>query len=170
MISERNRRRLAMRTMKRQQHAIRSGTTPSLAPRPDQDEVFCLYDDGSGKPMYFDIRAMRLWAQENMEPLSLGVEHWRAMRMLETGQVEMDHVMAVTVRQKPDPIIVCKDAAGEGEDAIVDGAHRYVAAALGAAMISTKQVGYHAYILDRDQWMPFIVGPDRLAELAATNG
>ncbi len=155
--------------MKRQQAAIRSGRGPSFAARPEVDEVFRLDDDGTGNPLYFDVRALREWTKANLETVSLAVEPARAQRFIETGQVDLDHVMGITVRQQPDPIILCRHAAGPNEDAIVDGAHRYVAAAIGVAMISTRTAGYHAYILEPEQWRPFVLSPDRLAEIAAAN-
>lgn len=124
MISDRNRRRLANREMKRQHIALRTGRMPALAAPPDVDEVFRLDDDGTGNPIYFDFRALREWTRANMETVSLAVEPARAQRFVETGQVELDHVMRTTIRQQPDPVILCRHAAGPGEDAIVDGAHR----------------------------------------------
>lgn len=97
---------------------------PALAAPPDVDEVFRLDDDGTGNPIYFDVRALREWTRANMETVSLAVEPARAQRFVETGQVELDHVMRTTIRQQPDPVILCRHAAGPGEDAIVDGAHR----------------------------------------------
>ncbi|MBI0477026.1 hypothetical protein D9601_16870 [Sphingomonas sp. MA1305] len=169
MISDRNRRRLANRSMKRQQAAIRAGREPGLAARPEVDEVFRLEDDGTGQPLYFDVRALRAWTKANLETKSLAVEPGRAQRFIESGQVDLDHVMASTIRQQPDPVILCRHAAGPGEDAIVDGAHRYVAAAIGIAMISGRTAGYHAYVLEPEQWRPFVLSPDRLAEIAAAN-
>ena len=169
MISDRNRRRLATRAMKRQQVALRTEQATPLGPRPEVDEVYRLDDDGTGKPLYFDVRALRAWTRTNMETISLAIEPARAQRFLETGQVDLDHVMRTTIRQEPEPIILCRHAAGPGEDAIIDGAHRYVAAAIGVAMISTRTAGYHAYVLEPEQWRPFVLSERRLTEIAAAN-
>lgn len=160
---------MAKKTMQQQMKAIRRGTVPTLPERPDIDEVFRLDDDGTGNPIFFDVRPLRAWAKTNLQAQPLRVEPSRAQHFIETGQVELDHLMQRTIRQQHEPIIVARQAGGPGEDAIIDGAHRYVAAALGASMISTKPVGYDAYVLEPEQWRPFVLSPERLDELVAAN-
>lgn len=169
MITDRNRRRMAKKTMRKQMTAIRRGAVPALPERPDVDEIFRLDDDGTGNPIFFDVRALRIWARANIEARPLRVEPWRAQRFIETGQVELDHLMQRTIQQQHEPVIVCRQAGGPGEDAIVDGAHRYVAAAMGAAMIGTKPIGYDAFVLEPEQWRPFVLSQERIAEIVAAN-
>lgn len=167
MISDRNQRRIAKRQMKQQAARVRSGKIERLPARPDVDELFRLDDDGTGRALYFDVRALRSWARENLQPANLMIEQWRAERFVASGAVDVDHLTSHTVRHSPDPVIVCRDAAGPGEDAIVDGAHRYVLAAMAIAHISTTPMPYPAYALTPDQWRPFVLSGDREREAAA---
>ena len=117
-------------------------------------EVYRLDDDGTGKPMFFDIYSMRNWADQNCETFALPVDFNRAARLVASGAVEPDHIRDHTIRTELKPIIVCTGLL-DG-DQIVDGAHRYVAMCAGAAMFQLNPP-VPAYVLHPDEWKPFVI-------------
>lgn len=117
-------------------------------------EVYRLDDDGTGKPMYFNISAMRAWADLNCETFALPVDFDRASRLIESGAVEPDHIRDHTIRNEIKPIIVCQGLGGG--DQIVDGAHRFVAMCAGSAMFNLNPP-IPGYVLQPAEWKPFVI-------------
>jgi hypothetical protein len=120
-------------------------------------EVYRLDDDGTGKPMFFNITAMREWAEQNLEIFMMPPDFSRAERLIESGAVDRDHIMNHTVRTKPKPMLVCRGLLGG--DQIVDGAHRFVALCMGVAMFRVEGAGLPGYVLMPDQWQKFVIPP-----------
>lgn len=117
-------------------------------------EVYRLDDDGTGNPMYFNISAMREWAEKNCETFAMPVDFDRASRLIESGAVEPEHIRDHTIRTELKPIIVCQGLL-DG-DQIVDGAHRFVAMCAGAAMFNISPP-VPGYVLQPDEWRPFVI-------------
>lgn len=123
-------------------------------------EIYRLDDDGTGTPMYFNISAMRAWAERHCEIRALPVDFDRAERLLKSGAVDLEHIREYTVRRQLDPIIVCRDVVGA--DQIVDGAHRFVAACIGVATYKID-LPVPGYVLLPEDWCQFLV-PRHTAE------
>lgn len=117
-------------------------------------EVYRLDDDGYGKPLYFNISAMRSWAQKHCEVFGLPMDMARAQRLAESGAVDPDHMFNHTMRREMIPILVCRNLVGA--DQIVDGAHRYVAACMGAATFG-MDFPVPGYVLMPEQWSKFVI-------------
>lgn len=123
-------------------------------------EVYRFDGIGDEGPTYFDISEMRSWAEANSEIYRLPVDLDRAQELVTSGAVEMDHVMNHTIKNELQPILICAQLAGG--DRIVDGAHRFVAFCLGAAALMQEgravlNVGIAGYVLQPDQWRPFVI-------------
>jgi len=127
-------------------------------------EVYRLDDDGSGQPMYFNVTAMREWATKHCETFSWPPDMARAQRLVESGAVDPDHIRDHTIQTQMTPIIVCHGILGG--DQIVDGAHRFVAACMGAAMFGVNTPFIPGYALQPDEWKPFVI-PRATAEAYA---
>lgn len=123
-------------------------------------EVYRLDDDGTGKPMFFDISSMRKWATENCETFALPIDFERASRLVKSGAVEPDHICDHTLHNDLTPIILCSGLLGG--DQIVDGAHRYVAMCAGAAMFKLNPP-VPGYVLQPHEWRPFVI-PNGVAQ------
>lgn len=121
--------------------------------------------DGSGR-RFFDVCAMRKWCKSNLEPLAAPIDMGRVERLLESGAVDAEHIRNHTIIREPEPIIICRDGAGPGEDQIVDGSHRFVAFAMAAALANRLDMLVPAYLLMPDQWRQFLV-PAHVAEAFA---
>jgi hypothetical protein len=119
-------------------------------------EVYRL-DDGTGKPMFFNISEMRVWAAKNCETYAMPPDFDRAARLFESGAVEPDHIMNYTIHNRPEPIIVCRGL--RNGDQIVDGAHRFAAMCAGAAMLKLD-VPIPAYVLEPHEWLPFVISDE----------
>jgi hypothetical protein len=121
-------------------------------------EVYRLDDDGTGRPIFFNITAMRAWAEENLEIFWMPPDLPRAQRIIESGAVDRDHMMNHTVMNEPKPILVCRGLLGG--DQIVDGAHRFVLLCVGVATFGVEGAGLPGYVLMPDQWRKFVIPPD----------
>ena len=117
-------------------------------------EVYRLDDDGTGKPMFFNISDMRVWAEQHCEIFAMPVDFERAERLIESGAVEADHIQNHTLRNELKPILVCRGLLGG--DQIVDGAHRFVAACAGAAMLNINPP-IPGYVLQPEEWEQFVM-------------
>lgn len=117
-------------------------------------EVYRLDDDGTGNPMYFNISAMRPWAEENCEIFAMPIDFDRATRLVESGAIEPDHMMNHTIQNDLKPLLVCRGV--NNADQIVDGAHRYVALCFGAAQFNINPP-VPAYVLQPDEWRQFVL-------------
>ena len=130
------------------------------AGRASKTEIYRLDDDGAGKPIYFDISAMRRWAEVRGETYLVRPDGDRVRRFVESGAVELDHIRNYTIKHKMAPIIICRNIGGA--DQIVDGAHRYVASWMSAQAMN-MDVPVEAFVLLAHEWRGFVV-PSRLAE------
>jgi hypothetical protein len=162
-VSSRNERRLERKKIKKQvrnpilRRLLRNELESSRG-----SEIYRLDDDGTGQPMYFDICAMREWAKGNLEVFAMPPDLDRARRLIESGAVEFDHIRNHTIQTDLTPILVCRHGAGPGQDQIVDGAHRFVALCMGAAMLE-QMLPIPIYLLEPDQWRRFVI-PRHVAE------
>jgi len=127
-------------------------------------EVYRLDDDGADHPMYFNVSAMRDWASKHCEIFSFPPDMDRARRLIESGAVDPSHIQNHTIQTEMTPIIICRGL--RNADQIVDGAHRFVAACMGAAMVGMNVPFIPGYVLHPDEWKPFII-PQATAEAFA---
>ncbi len=122
--------------------------------RGTETEVYRLDDDGTGNPMFFNISAMRKWAEQNCETFAMPVDFDRASRLIESGAVEPNHIRDHTIHTELKPIIVCQGLVGG--DQIVDGAHRFVAMCAGSAKFNLNPL-IPCYVLQPNEWKPFVI-------------
>lgn len=126
-------------------------------------EIYIVDPMDGGERRYFDVCAMRKWCKSNLQPLAAPIDMARVERLLESGAVDAAHIRNHTIMRDPEPIIICRDGAGPGEDQIVDGSHRFVGFAMAAALANRLDLLVPAYLLMPDQWRPFLV-PARVAQ------
>lgn len=122
-------------------------------------EVYRLDGDTPDEARYFDVFSMREWATQNCEVVPLAYDWDRANRLLDRDAVSFDHIRDHTVKNNLSPVIIGRHAAGQGEDQMLDGAHRYIAA--GVAAVAAGMEGevfpIPAYILQPDEWSQFLI-------------
>lgn len=125
-------------------------------------EVYRLDGATADANLYFDVFSMRQWAATHCQIVPLAYDWDRAARLLENEAVNFDRIRDHTVKNALHPVIIGRDAAGSGEDQMLDGAHRYIAA--GAAAVAIGMEGQvfpiPAYILQSDQWRQFLIPLD----------
>lgn len=119
-------------------------------------QVYKLDDNGSGKPIYFDVARMVEFASKKLQAEPLQADFCIAEEMVNAEKVDLGHVLRLADEGRFKPIIVCVGAAKNGKTLIVDGNHRYVASAyihkrLGGNMLVP------AYFFEKDQWQRFIL-------------
>ena len=117
-------------------------------------EVYRLDGSDIDEPIYFNVSAMREWADGCCEIIAMPVDFERAERLLESGAIDMDRIANHTIRNNPKPIIVCRGL--RGEDQIVDGAHTFIAICM-ASKYSGLPLPVPSYVLLPDQWKRFII-------------
>lgn len=125
-------------------------------------EVYRLEQMDNGEPRYFNVSAMRPWVEANIEAGLFPLDYERAERLIETGAVDIDHLRNHTIQTELKPIIVCREGGGPASDQIVDGAHRFVALHMGAAMLGLGG-GVPGYLLYPQDWRQFVI-PAKVAE------
>ena len=119
-----------------------------------------------GKNTHIDSEKLRLWCKENRERLEVvntPVSEKMANSFVDENVVDIAHVVRVMMMRKLDPVIYCKDGGGTRDRPdvmLVDGHHRYVA----AAVHNLRMIP--AYVLEPEQWRDFeIIGlPDMTEE------
>lgn len=138
--------------MKRMKRNMREGGDEAT-------EVYRLDGETPNEHLYFDVFSMRKWALANAEEVGVTLDWNRAERLITSGAVDPDRIKDHTIRNTMHPVIIGRDAAGPGQDQILDGAHRYVAAALGAtaAGMAGVPIPLPAYVLRPDEWRPFLI-------------
>lgn len=128
-------------------------------------EIYRIDGDTQDQHVYFDVYSMRTWAIKNLEPATMPMDWQRAEDLIKSGAVDRHRIIDHTVQQAARPVIVGRDAAGPGNDQILDGAHTYVAMALGATAsgLGGQPVPVAAYLLEPDQWKQFVI-PNHIAK------
>jgi hypothetical protein len=122
-------------------------------------EVFRLDGDTPDRHLYFDVYSMRKWSEAHGELVVSSLCWDRVERMMSNGAIDPDRLANHTMQQKMDPIIIGIDAAGPGDDQILDGSHRFVAYAIAAsaAGFAGMPLPLPAYALTPDQWRRFLI-------------
>lgn len=128
-------------------------------------EVYRVDGETPDQHVYFDVFSMREWAIANVKVEAMDMDWERAEHLVTTGAVDRQHIAEHTVQTEARPIIVGRNAAREGNDQILDGAHTYVAIALAASASGRagQPVPVPAYLLQPDQWRRFLI-PSRIAK------
>lgn len=139
--------------MKRMKRNLREGGGEAAT------EVYRLNGPTPKEHLYFDVYSMRMWAIEYAEQVVSSLCWERVERMISSGAVDPQRIMTHTMHREMDPIIIGVDAAGAGEDHILDGAHRFVAYALAAssAGLVGQPLPLPAYLLKPDEWREFLI-------------
>jgi hypothetical protein len=108
---------------------------------------------------------MRKWATENAEMVVSSLDWERVEQLIASGAVDRNRIMDHTVHHQMDPIIIGIDAAGPGDDQILDGGHRFVAYAMAAAAagMGGAPLPLPAYALQPNEWRQFLI-PRFIAE------
>lgn len=122
-------------------------------------EVYRLDGATPDDNLYFDVFSMREWAAVNCQIVPLAYDWDRAARLLEREAVSFEHIRDHTIKGNLRPVIIGRNAAGPGEDQMLDGAHRYIAAgaAATAAGLNGTVFPIPAYVLEPDEWRQFLV-------------
>ena len=120
-------------------------------------EVYSVRNSETGEPIYFNVSAMRDWAETNLEVVPTPPNFEVAGRLIEDATVDPDYIAEHTLKTKPQPIIICRDVFGG--DQVVDGSHRFVAFCAGCAMWRLTDVYFPAYVLQSHEWQRFVI-PD----------
>lgn len=163
--NERTRKRIAKETAKA---LVGKGATigrlVANADEAGKSEINRLDDDGSGNAVYFDVSSMRKWVAANLDWIHLEIELHRVERLIKSGAVDPDHIREHTLKREPEPLILLRDAAGKGEDHLVDGSHRMVAFALISLRYTGEVPAMPAYIMLPHQWEQFVIPSDLVSE------
>jgi hypothetical protein len=128
-------------------------------------EVYRIDGDLPKQHAYFDVFSMREWAEKQVVRVVTLLDWERAARLIQSGVVDKARIADHTLQTDIRPVIIGRDAAGPGDDQLLDGAHTYVAVAL-AATASGQQgqpTPLHAYILEPTQWRQFLI-PNHVAK------
>lgn len=130
-------------------------------------QIYRQPDDGTGKPRYFHVADMVNFAQKNLKVEGVKADLEKALGLIDAGIVDSSHLKNVDF-DRFSPIVMCCGATSAGENLIVDGNHRYV-----AATISISEQGLDGvipgYLLEREQWEPFIVPPHLVSQMELTD-
>ena len=132
--------------------------------RGKKTEVHRMEGEAGQNPVFFDVSSMREWATQNCRIMLVPVEYDRADRLVKDGAVDLDYVYNKVLHMEPEPIIVCRGAAGENGDQLVDGAHRYVAFCIASADLALKPP-ISAYVLEKEEWEQFILTASQASRL-----
>lgn len=147
--------------MKRMKRNLRDGGGDAAT------EVYRIEGKTPDEHRYFDVYSMRKWAVENLEEVITFLDWERAERLISSGAIDHSRITEHTIHNQMEPIIVGIEAAGPGNDQILDGGHRYVAYALAAtaAGLAGAPLPLPAYSLTPQQWKQFLIPRFIAAEL-----
>lgn len=139
--------------MKRMKRNLRAGGGNAAT------EVYRIDGDTPDQHLYFDVYSMRKWAVDNVEEVVTFLDWERAESLIASGAIDRSRITEHTIHNKMEPIIIGLDAAGFGNDQILDGGHRYVAYALAATAsgFAGAELPLPAYPLTPDQWKQFLI-------------
>jgi len=118
-------------------------------------ETYTITSDETGERIYFNVSEMRDWARANLPVVPAPPNFDIANRLLNDGTVDPKHIAQHTLQTMPEPIIICRDVFGG--DQVVDGSHRFVAFCAGCAKFELTDQYFPAYVLERHQWLPFVI-------------
>jgi hypothetical protein len=122
-------------------------------------EVFRLEGETPERHLYFDVYSMKKWAEAHGQ-LVVSTLCWdRVNRMRSNGAIDEDRLANHTTKQQMEPIIIGIDAAGPGEDQILDGSHRFFAYAMAASAAGMEgaPLPLPAYALEPAEWRQFLI-------------
>lgn len=124
-------------------------------------EVYRLNGPTPDQHRYFDVYTMQKWTHEHLRPIGTFLNWDRAEYLITSGAVDPDRIRDHTIQHEMEPIIIGVGACHNGEDQILDGAHRYVAYALSATQAGLQGVPLPlpAYVLEPGQWRQFLIPP-----------
>lgn len=111
---------------------------------------------------------MLIYAQINMSVELVRVDNDRAANLLTDGSVEVEYLKNIDFKDFK-PILLCLDVPPNDGRCIVDGNHRYVAAALSLTFQGKKNGTVPAYVFEKDLWMEFIIPEFELKFLKITD-
>lgn len=124
-------------------------------------EVYRLDGDTPDQHLYFDVYSMRKWTHENMPIVGTWLNWDRADHLITSGAVDPVRISEHTIRDFNfmEPVIIGVNVRGDGNDHILDGAHRYVAMALAATSVGMQgqQTPLRSYFLEREHWEQFLI-------------
>lgn len=122
-------------------------------------EVYRIDGETPEKHLYFDVYSMKQWCAQNLTVVGTWVDWGRAAHLVRSGAVDPERIEEHSLCNLSDPIIFGVNGHGGGNDALLDGGHRYVAAALAAsaAGMAGCPVPLKAYFLEPDQWRHFLI-------------
>lgn len=150
-----------MLTRQQRRHAQRKAAKQGSS---GNSEIF-EYTDEDGVEQWLAVEPLRRWAEENLTLVGADINVSKIEDMLSNGKINKDHVMDVTFKNNPRPILVCEDFA-DGCAEIVDGNHTYVAMAIAKAKAEEMGIQLQqepaapAYVIERKDWTRFLVPPE----------
>ncbi len=127
-------------------------------------EFYTQYDDGSGKPRYFDVFSAKLWCSRHKAIVPVIIDQAFVEELCRNGSINSEHLEMIEFTQEVAPVIFLNGATNNGQ-ILLDGAHRYVAF---AREIKDKELEdsvrmIPAYILEPKEWKQFVI-PQAVAE------
>lgn len=151
--------------MNRKERRKRNSGKPKPLRKPNavaKSEVYSL-TGSDGERLHLDVVAMRHWAEQHAEKVSISIEANYIERLLARGAITQERVKTILTNQDPKPVLLCRNINADGDE-IVDGNHTYVA--LGFAWATAQRDGMmpadfqpraKAYSLEPHQWRQFII-------------
>ena len=102
---------------------------------------------------------MKKWAEAYGQQVISTLCWDRVNRMRENGAINHERLSSHTTQQQMEPIIIGIDAAGPGEDQILDGSHRFFAYAMAASAAGYEgaPLPLPAYALKPEEWRQFLI-------------
>jgi hypothetical protein len=122
-------------------------------------EVYRIDGETAEGQLYFDVYSIKQWCHQNLSIVGTWVNWERADQLVRSGAVDPERIKEYSFLNLNEPVIIGINGHGDGNDALLDGAHRYVAAALAAtaAGMTGGRVPLPAYFLEPDQWRQFLI-------------
>jgi len=122
-------------------------------------EVYRIEGSSPDRNLYFDVYSLRKWASEHVPPNRTGLDVERLKVLIEGGAIDRERVETMPPDKILEPIIIGVAAHENGSDAILDGQHRYVAAAFAAMHLncSIDQFPIVARFLEPEDWQQFLI-------------
>lgn len=125
----------------------------------EASEVYRIEGSTPDRNLYFDVYSLRKWASENVAPNLTGLDPARLEAMIEGGAIDRERVETMPPDKILEPIIIGVAAHENGSDAILDGQHRYVAAAFAAMQLTDgiDQFPIVARFVEPEDWQQFLI-------------